>query len=101
MISDVLTFLLWIVVAVALVAMASWLAHRSYRRFLQKSRGPDSIALPCAKPATPLDALLGSLAQGHPGETGLTLLLDNTDAFAARMQTATQAGRSLVLMYYI
>ena len=101
MISDLLTFLVWIVVAVALVAIASWLAHRSYRRFLQESRGLDSIALPCAAPATLLDALLGPLEQGHPGETGLTLLLDNTDAFAARMQAATQAGRSLDLMYYI
>lgn len=101
MISDVLIFLFWIVVAAALVAMASWLAHRSYRRFLQKSQGPDSTALPCVEPATPLDALLGPLEQGHPGKNGLMLLLENVDAFAARLQSATQAGRSLDLMYYI
>jgi putative cardiolipin synthase len=101
MISDVLTFLFWIVVAVALVAIASWLAHRSYRRFLQKSRGAVSTALPCAEPATPLDALLGPLEHSHPGKTGLMLLLDNADAFAARAHSAAQAGRSLDLMYYI
>ncbi|WP_223427195.1 phospholipase D-like domain-containing protein [Tateyamaria pelophila] len=33
--------------------------------------------------------------------TGLMLLLNNVDAFAARMQTTTRAGRSLDLMYYI
>jgi putative cardiolipin synthase len=101
MISDVLIFLFWIIVAVALVAIASWLAHRSYRRFLQKSRGPPSTALPYAEPATPLDALLGPLEQRHPGKTGLTLLLDNADAFSARMQSVMHAGRSLDLMYYI
>ncbi|MEH6648040.1 phospholipase D-like domain-containing protein [Sulfitobacter sp.] len=101
MISDVLMLLFWIIVAVALVAMAPWLAHRSYRRFLQKSRGPESTALPFSELATPLDALLGPLEHSHPAQSGLTLLLDNTDAFAARMQSATQAGRSLDLMYYI
>jgi len=88
MISDVATFLLWIGVAMALVATASWFAHRSYRRFLLESRGPSSFALPRAEPATPLDALFEPLEQGHPGQTGLRLLLDNTDAFAARLQAA-------------
>ena len=101
MISTVLNFAFWITAAVTLVAVASWLAHRSYRRFLQKSRGPDSTALPCAAPATPLDDLIAPFEVEHPEESGLTLLLDNVDAFAARMQSATQAGRSLDLMYYI
>ena len=101
MISTVLNFAFWIIVAVTLVAVASWLAHRSYRRFLQKSQGPDSTALPCAAPATPLDDLIAPFEVEHPEESGLTLLLDNVDAFAARMQSATQAGRSLDLMYYI
>lgn len=101
MISDVLNFVFWIAVAVATVAVASWLAHRSYRRFLERSRGPDSTALPCDAPATSLDARLGPLYQSHPGKTGLTLLLDNADAFAARALSAAQAGRSLDLMYYI
>lgn len=101
MISEVLIFLFWIVGAVALVTIASWSAHRSYRRFLQKSRGPDATALPCTGTATPLDALLGPLEEKHPGTTGLMLLLDNSDAFAARALSAAKAGRSLDLMYYI
>ena len=101
MISDVLILVFLIGVAGALVAVASWWAHRMYRRFLKKSRGPDSIALPCAGPATPLDALIEPLEQGHPGKSGLMLLLDNVDAFTARAHSAAQAGRSLDLMYYI
>ncbi|WP_138936676.1 phospholipase D-like domain-containing protein [Roseovarius arcticus] len=101
MISDVLIFLFWIAGAVVLVAVASWLAHRSYRRFLQKACGPASSALPCVVPATPLDALIGPMEHKHPGKSGLTLLLDNKEAFTARAQSAVQAGRSLDLMYYI
>lgn len=101
MISDVLILLFLIGVAGALVAVASWWAHRMYRRFLKKSRGPDSISLPCAGPTTPLDALIEPLEQRHPGKSGLMLLLDNVDAFTARAQSAAQSGRSLDLMYYI
>ncbi|PRY80556.1 putative cardiolipin synthase [Yoonia maritima] len=101
MIADVLVFLFWIGAAVASVAIASFFAHRSYRRFLQKSRGASSTALPRTAPPTPLDAQLDPLEQRHTEETGLRLLLGNTDAFTARAQTAAQAGRSLDLMYYI
>ena len=85
----------------AVIAVASWSGHRSYRRFLRKVRGPASAALPCAGPDTPLDRLFGPLEQHHPGQSGLLLLLDNADAFAARALSAAQAGRSLDLMYYI
>ncbi|MFT7058711.1 MAG: putative cardiolipin synthase [Pseudorhodobacter sp.] len=96
-----LIVLAWSFGALALGTVASWLAHRSYRRFLQKSQGPASAALPCAGTDTPLDALLGPLQQRHPGQSGLMLLLDNADAFVARALSAAQAGRSLDLMYYI
>ncbi len=92
---------IWIAGGVALIAGASWLAHRSYHRFLQMARGPVSTALPVAGPQTPLDALLAPLETENAGQCGLKLLLDNTDAFAARALSAAQAGRSLDLMYYI
>ena len=98
MIFDVLTGL---ALFIALVVVASWWAHRSYRRFLQESRGPASSALPCAGRETPLDALLRTPELDHPGQSGLMSLLDNADAFAARALSAGQAGRSLDLMYYI
>jgi putative cardiolipin synthase len=101
MISHFLIGLAWIIAAVVLVAVSSWSAHRSYRRFLQKSQGPTSTALPHLGPDTPLDALVDPLEQSHPGQSGLMLLLDNVDAFVARAQSAAQAGRSLDLMYYI
>ncbi len=92
---------MWIAGIAALIAAASWLAHRSYRRFLQKARGPVSTALPVAGPQTPLDALLAPLEAQQAGQSGLLLLLDNGDAFTARALSAAQAGRSLDLMYYI
>ncbi len=86
---------------VALIAVASWLAHRSYRRFLKKARGPASEALAATGPQTPLDKLLAPFEARNVGQSGLMLLLDNADAFAARALSAAQAGRSLDLMYYI
>ena len=101
MIYHALLVLAWITGIGALIAMASWYAHRSYRRFLRKVRGPASTALPCSGPVTPLDSLLGPLERQHAGQSGLMLLLDNADAFAARELSAAQTGRSLDLMYYI
>lgn len=96
-----LIVVLSVIAMAALIAFASWYAHRSYRQFLSKMRGPASTALPCAGPDTRLDSLIGPLELQHPGQTGLLLLLDNADAFAARALSAEQAGRSLDLMYYI
>ncbi len=84
-----------------LITFASWYAHRSYRRFLQKVRGPASTALPVAGAKTPLDDLLAPPQALNPGKYGLMLLLENADAFAARALSAALAGRSLDLMYYI
>lgn len=93
--------LAWIIGTVALIAVASWWAHRSYRGFLKKARGPASHALPVVGRNTPMDDLLAPLQAHNPGKSGLMLLLDNADAFAARALSAAQAGRSLDLMYYI
>lgn len=91
----------WIAGFAALIALALWLAHRSYRGFLQRARGPASAALPVAGPPTPLDKLLAPLETRHSGQSGLMLLLDNADAFTARALSAAEAGRSLDLMHYI
>jgi len=99
--SDILTGLAVVAATGVLAAFASWAAHRSYRRFLKKSRGPASSALPVAGLTTPLDRLLEPLEKNHPGQSGLMLLLDNADAFTARVLSTAQAGRSLDLMYYI
>ena len=101
MILSALQVLTLVLATALLVGVASWVAHRSYRRFLAKMRGPASDALPIAGSDTALDQLLAPLAAGHAGTSGLKLLLDNADAFAARALSATQAGRSLDLMYYI
>ncbi|MBI1173376.1 phospholipase D family protein [bacterium] len=94
---DLLT---WVAGALVALALASWWAHRSYRRFLQKARGPASQALSIGL-TTPLDAIIEPLSRHHPGQSGLMSLLDNADAFAVRAEAAAQAGRSLDLMYYI
>lgn len=93
--------LLWIVVGAGATGFASWLAHRSYRQFLRKSRGPASKSLSRGDEPTKLDTLLDPLEAKYPGQSGLATLLDNADAFAARALSAAEAGRSLDLMYYI
>ena len=93
--------LLWIGVGAGFIGLASWLAHRSYRRFLRKARGPASMSLGRGDVPTQLDTLLDPLEAQNPGQSGLATLLDNADAFAARALSAAQAGRSLDLMYYI
>ena len=93
--------LIWIVVGAGATGVASFLAHRSYRQFLRKSRGPASKSLPRGDVATKLDMLLDPLEAQNPRQSGLATLLDNADAFAARALSAAQAGRSLDLMYYI
>ena len=93
--------LFWIAVAAGAAGLASFLAHRSYRRFLRKSRGPASKSLSRGDVTTKLDTLLDPLEAQNPGQSGLATLLDNSDAFAARALSAAQAGRSLDLMYYI
>lgn len=101
MISDALNTVIWVLAAVALITLASWWAHRTYRAFLVTARGPASIARPIVAPKTSLDALLDPVQGEHSGQNGLLLLLADADAFAARVLSAAQSGRSLDLMYYI
>ena len=101
MIAMAMQILLWIVVGAGATGTASFLAHRSYRRFLRNARGPASISLRRGDVGTKLDTLLNPLEEQNQGQSGLATLLDNSDAFAARLLSAEQAGRSLDLMYYI
>jgi len=60
---------------------------------------PDSRALDGAD--TPLGRALGAAAADHPGKSGVLLLSDGYEAFAARGALARLAERSLDLQYYI
>lgn len=92
---------LWIGLAVGLFLAASALAMRSYNRFAARARGLHSTHLPAEGPQTALDQMLAPLADANPGRNGLANLLGPKDAFAARSLSASQAGRSLDLIYYI
>ncbi|MBC7675754.1 MAG: phosphatidylserine/phosphatidylglycerophosphate/cardiolipin synthase family protein [Rhodoferax sp.] len=101
MMASALQILVLVAGLVGLIVILSWLAHRSYRRFLQTASRRASTALPVAGPQTPLDQLFAAMEVDHAGQSGLMLLLENADAFAARALSAAQTGRSLDLMYYI
>ncbi|MGE0773990.1 MAG: phospholipase D family protein [Sphingomonadaceae bacterium] len=77
--------------------VAAWL----YGLFASRVRGEPSFALPNSSGRTPLDQWISAATDAHPGKSGLLLLDDNLDAFAARALSARNAGRSLDLMYYI
>ncbi|HEV7253623.1 MAG TPA: phospholipase D family protein [Mesorhizobium sp.] len=86
---------------VALSFGLSFLGVYTYGRFARDSRGERSKALPTTPAGTALDRIFAPLAQTRPGQTGLRLLADNLEAFAARAHAARSAGRSLDLQYYI
>jgi putative cardiolipin synthase len=91
----------WLV-ALGLVGLAaSAIALRSWNRFARRARGPVTTCLPRGDTDTPLDRLLDPLEGAHPGAAGLATLLDGREAFAARSASASLAGRSLDLIYYI
>ncbi len=93
--------LIWVLVATAVVALTSYVAFRSWRRFAETARGKPGRALLRTGPTTALDALFNPLEASHPGQNGLLGLFDPREAFAARGFSAQLAGRSLDLIYYI
>lgn len=93
--------LLWLAAVAAAVVLASALAFRSWYHFAERARGPAGQALPPEGPATPLDRLMAAAAATAGGANTVASLLDNVDAFAARVQSVRQAGRSLDVMTYI
>lgn len=90
-----------IIVALAGFSLASVIALYSYGRFAERARGEPSFALPVSDTGTLLDDLVVPLLAARAGQSGLTLLDENLDAFAIRSLTAWHAGRSLDLQYYI
>lgn len=93
--------ILLIVAALAVFFMvASFLAVYFYGQFAARAKGQPSRALPIADDDTALDRVALELAGAREGESGLVMLSDNLDAFAARTLAARNAGRSLDLMYY-
>jgi len=96
-----MTWLYWIVGLGLGFVSASALALYSYGRFARRSRGAPSHALPVAEADTALDRLIAPLHAEHPGQTGVSLVLDNAEAFAQRVLSLRAAGRSLDVMTYI
>jgi hypothetical protein len=92
--------LIWLIAAVLLTLSASALAYRSCRRYAKRASGAPGCALARTGPPTALDQLYDAPEAAHPGQNGLVGLFANADAFAARVLSAQQAGRSLDLMYY-
>ncbi|MFT3802421.1 MAG: phospholipase D family protein [Burkholderiaceae bacterium] len=82
---------------VAASMLATWL----YGVFATRVQGEVSRALPVDDGRTQFDLRVAAATRAHPGQSGLLLLDQNLDAFAARALSARHAGRSLDLMYYI
>ena len=93
--------LLTLVVLVALVAVASFISVYVYGRFAKRARGAESWSLPIGGPVTAADAAVAPLTEARPGETGVIVLSEGRDAFAARALAARAAGRGLDMMYYL
>ncbi|WP_099867504.1 phospholipase D family protein [Pararhizobium haloflavum] len=93
-----------LILALASVGLAflSVLAVYVYGMVARRSPGEPSHALPTdGGKDTPLDELVDGLETPDPDDTGMLLIADNLDAFAARVLSARNAGRSLDLIYYL
>ena len=66
-----------------------------------QATGAPSHALPVQPDGTLLDRELAPLLARNPGQSGVVMLVDGRDAFAARAISTRRAGRSIDLMYYI
>lgn len=70
-------------------------------RLMPPAVGTPSTTLPLQPGQTVIDRELAQLLATHPGESGVILLSEGLDAFAARVMATRQAGRSLDVQYYI
>ena len=66
-----------------------------------QATGEPSYSLPVQPDQTLLDQGLAPLLARNPGQSGVVMLVDGLDAFAARAISTRRAGRSIDLMYYI
>lgn len=101
MIGGWLHLLFWLWLAAAALSALSALTWHQWRRFARKARGPVTLALPKLGPETALDRIFAPLEAANPGRSGVLALIENREAYAARVQSARMAGRSLDLMYYL
>lgn len=70
-------------------------------RLMPPAVGSPSTTLPLQPDQTVIDRELAPLLATHPGQSGVILLSEGLDAFAARVMATRQAGRSLDVQYYI
>lgn len=100
-----LEFLRAVTLLLVIFTAASMLAVYAYGRFAKSARGEKSFALEIAPGQTRLDQILESLGARENGlgveKDGLSIIINNLDAFAARAVGTALSGRSLDLMYYI
>ncbi|MCZ2328413.1 phospholipase D family protein [Bartonella sp. F02] len=86
-------------------SLACMLAIYIYGCFSQSPRGECSYAFHVKEDETKLDRIVSRLAKEKNGlgvdKDALSLIVSNLDAFGIRAVGASQAGRSLDLMYYI
>lgn len=88
----------WTILGVVLLVFSGWLLAD---HLMPQATGAPAHALPVQEAQTALDRELAPLVARHPGQTGVLVVSDGIDAFAARAIAARQAGRSLDLQYYI
>lgn len=93
--------LLAIAALLVLFGLASLLAAYSYGLFAAHAKGEPSHAFPAAGEGTEIGRTAMRLVNGKDGASGLAMLSENLDAFAARVLMARHAGQSLDLMYYL
>ncbi|MFQ8430391.1 phospholipase D family protein [Amaricoccus sp. W119] len=93
--------LVTILVTAALAFGSSFVSVWLYGRFAKRARGAPSTALPIDGPPTAADQCVAPLTDARPGETGIMVLADNHQAYAARALSARAAGRSIDMMYYL
>src|SRR5690606_30711863 len=90
---------LWLGLLVPVVLIGSGLLLADH--LTPPATGAPSHALRLEPAQTAIDRELAPLLEREQGRTGVLLLSDGLDAFAARAMTARRAGRSLDLQYYI
>ena len=86
-----------VLVVIALV-LSGWLLAD---HLTPPATGAPGHALPVQAAQTDIDRELAPILAAHPGETGVLLVSDGLQAFAARALASRKAGRSLDLQYYI
>ncbi len=94
-------FLRIVLAAFLFLTAASLISLLTYGHFARSVKGEPTFALSLKPADTVIDQFVAPLTEQHPEQTGLLLLDDNLDAFAARGLSARFAGRSLDVQYYL